>query len=70
MRVLDDIPTEIVAACQNRGMSEDQIRRAAPRKLFTEFCEWHGLVQWGPTLWRLVDELIAMDQAKVPARRE
>lgn len=50
------IPDQIFDACQDRGISLDRINSMTPKERFVEYCQWHGLINWGNTLWDLVKE--------------
>lgn len=41
---------DLLSALRERGHSDDEIARMKPAKAFREFCEWHGLIDWAPTL--------------------
>lgn len=47
---LDDIDTGLLIALRDRGWTDYSIERMTAAKAFDEFCEWHGLVGWGPQL--------------------
>lgn len=52
MAKLDDLKS----ALMERGHTEDQIKKMKPEKRFDEYCNWHGLIGWGPTLRRILKE--------------
>ena len=41
---------DILEALRGRGLSDSSIRQSSPEKIFDEYCDWHGLVYWGPRL--------------------
>lgn len=61
---INDIPRSVLEACRNRGWTDDAIKGMTPRQMFGEYCEWHGLINWGNQLWCVVDALNHMRQAK------
>lgn len=54
---LSSIPANILAACRERGHRDDAIERMSPRDLFSEACNYQGLTNYGPSLYRTVLEL-------------
>lgn len=40
-----------------RGWTNEEIEKMSPEKAFQEFCEWHGLINWGETLISVLDNL-------------
>ena len=50
---LIDIPDHVLADIRERGHTDEQITRMAPRKIFDEYCHWHGLIGWGQQLFDL-----------------
>ena len=52
---LNKLPDDVLTALNKRGLSSEEIAKATPEFLFTEYCEWHGLIRWGSNLlsvWR------------------
>lgn len=49
------------SALINRGHSEEEILRMSPREAFVEYCEWHGLIRWGDSLWENAKHLMTME---------
>lgn len=41
----------VKSALASRGYSDEKIGLMSPREAFVEYCEWHGLINWGDTLW-------------------
>lgn len=42
-------------ALRERGNTPEQVAQMTPEEKFTEYCNWHGLINWAPTLikiWR------------------
>ncbi len=55
---LDDIPDHVLEDIRQRECWTDkQIEGMSPRKVFAEYCEWHGLINWGSELFDLAVEL-------------
>ena len=42
-----------------RGHDEAAIRAMTPSELFAEYCEWNGLIGYGPMLEQALDNLRA-----------
>jgi hypothetical protein len=53
---LNVLPDEFIDDLKNRGNSEDEISKMSPETAFNEYCKWHGLTDWGDSLWRAVHE--------------
>lgn len=51
------IPVSVLDALHNRGHSDAEISALSSSEAFDEFCMWHGLINWGPTLRRTVHVL-------------
>lgn len=51
----------VKSALVNRGYSDEEMGRMSPREAFVEYCEWHGLINWGDTLWEQAKGLMFMD---------
>jgi hypothetical protein len=56
------IPNEVLAALMGREHSAQAILRMTPKELFIEYCEWHGLINWGNTLWDIVIALSKIEE--------
>ena len=66
---LANIDPDVLDALRHRGHGENGIARMSPDEAFDEFCMWHGLVGWGPTLRRVMRNLaqarpVSTDPAK------
>lgn len=57
LRVSVDINKTLI----ERGHSDESIRQLSGREIFSEYCAWHGLINWSDTLWDVVLVLRAMD---------
>jgi|AntDeeMinimDraft_5_1070356.scaffolds.fasta_scaffold10255_1 hypothetical protein len=44
------IPNEILNNLSRRGHSDQDIAQMSWGQAFDEYCNWHGLIQWGPPL--------------------
>lgn len=66
---LSKIPPQVLAAVRQRERYTDaEIESLSPQSLFDEYCNWHGLIRWGDTLWQAVEQLKQASQ--VPSPRE
>lgn len=63
---LDD---DIIEALEERGFDETDIKRMSTEEAFSEYCEWHGLIEWGYRLHR-VHEAISKANAEAQEQRE
>lgn len=52
-----DIRDDVLQALKSRELSDADISRLSAEALFDEFCSWHGLLGWGPTLIAVLDNL-------------
>lgn len=50
------IGVELATALLERGNSAECIAEMSGAERFNEFCNWHGLIDWGPQLWQIVTE--------------
>lgn len=58
------LPGDVRSALVSRGWAEtDEIDTS---KAFDEFCDWHGLIRWGPTL----RDVLARIEASEPSAGE
>lgn len=53
---LDKIPEHILSDLRER-MSDGEIERSSPEECFHQYCHWHGLIDWGHSLVRVLDQL-------------
>ena len=51
------LPDTVIHALEGRGYVLNQIAKLTPQEIFNEYCHWHGLIDWGNNLWRLVETL-------------
>ena len=54
---IEDIPETVLEAARERGFSDAAIAQMPIKRLFNEFCNWHGLINWGYNLFNLVEAL-------------
>jgi hypothetical protein len=66
---LKAIPEAIVDANRERGHSDKQIERMPAEKLFDEFCMWHGLINWGRSLYVLANQLNKLENSDKSAKK-
>jgi hypothetical protein len=52
-------PPGLIDALQERGQKPETL---SGREAFNEFCMWHGLIGWGPTLYTIAKFCIAQDK--------
>jgi len=57
MNIRDDILQDL----KSRGLSDADISELDAEQLFDEFCNWNGLMGWGPTLVGVLDHLREVD---------
>lgn len=55
----------VLSALRERGHTDKDITFMSPREAFEEYCTWHGLVNWGDTLWDRAKELMELQPAVV-----
>lgn len=48
---LERIPQYVLNIVREREFSDEQIAKMTPVQLFAEYCNWNGLLGWGPDLW-------------------
>lgn len=48
------IDTDVIKALYNRGKSDYDIIHMTWDEVFDEYCEWHGIINWAPTLRRVM----------------
>lgn len=64
--IFENNKSEVLLALQKRGHGEKEIAGMSPKEAFAEYCEWHGLLGWGETLWNQV-MLLSGNASEVPA---
>lgn len=47
----------VVEALKERGLDDTQIESMSADDLFAEYCNWHGLIHWAPTLISALDSI-------------
>ena len=55
--LIQDLSSDVLEALHERGLSDEVIESFTPEQLFAEYCNWHGLIGWGPRLIKVMDEL-------------
>lgn len=55
-----DADRGLYSALVNRGHSDDEILLMREDEMFDEYCNWHGLINWGPRLRRILEETETM----------
>lgn len=54
---VENLSEDVLDALRGRGLSDAFIEGSGPEPLFDEYCSWQGLIGYGPTLIRVLDEL-------------
>ena len=54
---INKIPDYILSDLKERGLSDEEISEKTPQSLFCEYCDWNGLIGWGPSLITVIDDL-------------
>jgi hypothetical protein len=55
--VLGDIRQRLGAKDENDTSHDEQISRMSANEMFDEWCNWNGLIDWGPDLRHTLDHL-------------
>lgn len=61
---LTKIPYTVLSDIRERGHSDETIAQMSPQEAFSEYCIWNGLINWGGTLFRAVENLKAAEEKK------
>lgn len=67
---IKNIPDEVFSALKNRGHNDKEIEAMTPKELFTEYCEWNGLIGYGRGLYSLVVKLRKLHRSEQPAKKK
>lgn len=51
---VDKLHPDVLEALHGRGHTEESIRLMAPTTVFSEYCEWNGMIEWADTLLRVL----------------
>lgn len=54
---LEQIPKNVMESLRERGHSDEAISQMTPLTIFTEHCEWHGIIGYSRHLWDVVSTL-------------
>lgn len=49
-RVISKLSHPLLDALRERGHSDERIAAMTAERMFDEYCNWHGLIEWGPNL--------------------
>ncbi len=60
------IPHSILENLHDRGLTDEQIADMSPKEAFGEYAQWHGLINWGSTLWHAVESFKAAEVTDDP----
>lgn len=63
MENIEQLPVSVRDALRNRGHDNKAIALMSPREVFSEYCTWHGLINWGDDLWNNMIELQKVETA-------
>jgi hypothetical protein len=66
---IEAIPNNVLEAVRKRGYADERITKMSARKLFAEFCNWHGLINWGESLFDVALVLQELDSRKEEVHR-
>jgi len=66
MKNLEKLPSSVRSALLNRGHDDKSIALMSPREVFSEYCTWHGLINWGDDLWNNMMALQASETDNKP----
>lgn len=58
----------VLSALRARGHEDKDIAIMSTREAFEEYCTWHGLVNWGSTLWEQAGAFMPLQPAPVQAK--
>lgn len=53
------LPMHVMDALRKRGFSDTEVLSLSPVEAFCHYCEWNGLIGWGPDLWTVASILNA-----------
>lgn len=53
----DKIPLRVYRALLDAGWTDADFEAASGKAIFTQFCEWEGLINWSEILWNAVTTL-------------
>lgn len=56
------VSCHITQTLRERGRSDDYISKMSVEEIFSEYCTWHGLINWSNTLWDVVSVLKAIQK--------
>lgn len=62
---IKELPSEVVYACRQRGLTDQQIEEMTISELFNEFCNWNGLINWSDRLLNVVNQLKKAKRKKI-----
>lgn len=60
---IEKIPTHILEDLRER-LSDEEIKNGTPEYLFSEWCQWNNLGDWGPDLIVALDTLRDCDDSE------
>jgi hypothetical protein len=63
---ISKIPADILDDLRERGHTDTSLTLMSADEAFDEFCEWHGLINWGPRLRYVMGALAVASKAKKP----
>ena len=58
---ISKIPNFVYQDLKRRDMSDEEIKSSNPELLFSEYCEWNGLIGWSGSLISALDGLRQAD---------
>ena len=54
---INNIPPAVLDALREREHDDEAIETMSPETMFSEYCEWHGLIGYGHSLFSIVTNL-------------
>lgn len=54
---INNIPELVLLALSELGYDDAAIEEMTPEQMFAAYCEWEGLIGYGPELWNIVVQL-------------
>lgn len=61
---IENISSNVMDALRKRHLSDEEIQAMTPEELFTEYCEWNGMMGWSRFFIDALDNLRAAAKAE------
>lgn len=62
MLKIESLDPEVLETLREMSRSDDDIESMSPEQAFSEYCNWHGLINWGNRLLRVADNIRAAQE--------